>query len=222
VIVAKATKRPGAKKKSVMAKKPVRAKPAAAKKIQTTAKPRSRPQKVRPVKKSATPKKMTAMAGPEDLSSLEGQPAPAFELPDQDGKRVTLADLTARGNLVLYFYPKDMTPGCTTEACSFRDRAAQLRALGAEVVGVSADTPALHHKFIAKYGLSFPLLSDPANELTGALGIYKKKSLYGREYMGIERTTLIIDREGTIRKVFPKVKVNGHTDEVLAALKELR
>jgi peroxiredoxin Q/BCP len=89
-------------------------------------------------------------------------------------------------------------------------------------VGVSADPPALHQKFIAKYGLSFPLLSDPANELTGALGVYKKKSLYGREYMGIERTTLIIDREGTIRKVFPKVKVNGHTDEVLAALKELR
>jgi peroxiredoxin Q/BCP len=218
--MAKGTKRPGPKKKSPIAKKPVRGKPVT-KKVQKAAKPRTRPQKVRPMKKSVTPKKVTAAVGAEDVRSLEGQPAPAFELPDQDGKPVTLADLTARGNLVLYFYPQDMTPGCTTQACGFRDQAAELRALGAEVVGVSADSPASHQKFIAKYGLSFPLLSDSANQLTGALGVFKKKSLYGREFMGIERTTLIIDRHGTIRKVFFKVKVNGHTDEVLAALKEL-
>jgi thioredoxin-dependent peroxiredoxin len=152
---------------------------------------------------------------------LEGKPAPDFKLAGQDGKRVNLKELTAQGNVVLYFYPKDLTPGCTTEACSFRDNAAELRKLGAEVIGVSADSSASHDKFIAKHNLNFPLLSDPDNKITKAYGVYKKKLLYGREFMGIERTTFIIDRKGVIRKVFPKVKVNGHTEEVLAALKEL-
>ena len=152
---------------------------------------------------------------------MEGRKAPAFELPDQDGKSVSLRDLTARGNLVLYFYPKDMTPGCTTEACSFRDNIGELRALGTEVAGISADSSASHQKFVEKHSLNFPLLSDAGNTVCKAYGVYKKKSLYSREFMGIERTTFIIARDCTIRKVFPKVKVNGHTEEVVAALKEL-
>lgn len=152
---------------------------------------------------------------------MEGRKAPPFELPDARGATVSLKELVGRGNLVLYFYPKDMTPGCTAEACSFRDYTRQIRALDAQVVGISADSSASHAKFADKYELKFPLLSDPENRVTRAYGVYKKKSLYGREFMGIERSTFIIDRGGTIRKVFPKVKVDGHSAEVLAALKEL-
>jgi len=152
---------------------------------------------------------------------LEGHKAPPFELPDREGKRVALKDLLKAGPLVLYFYPRDMTPGCTIEACSFRDRRRELSALGANVVGISADSSASHARFADKYGLNFPLLSDPENRVTRAYGVYKKKSLYGREFMGIERSTFIIDREGVIRKTFPKVKVDGHSEAVIAALKEL-
>ena len=155
------------------------------------------------------------------VHELEGEKAPVFVLADQNGNQVALKDLIAHGNLVLYFYPKDMTPGCTTEACSFRDNAQRIEALGATVAGVSADSAASHQKFIEKQSLNFPLLSDPDNEVTRAYGVYKKKSLYGREYMGIERTTFVIDRTGKVRKVFAKVKVDGHSEEVLAALGEL-
>jgi peroxiredoxin Q/BCP len=151
-------------------------------------------------------------------SNLEGQIAPDFTLPDQDGKPVALSDLRKRSDVVLYFYPKDMTPGCTNEACSFRDKLDLLRAAGAQVVGVSADSQESHRKFIEKYGLSFPLLSDPSNEVTKAYGVYKQKSLYGRQFMGIERTTFVIGRNGTVRRVFSKVKVNGHAEEVLASM----
>lgn len=157
-----------------------------------------------------------------DRHELEGRKAPEFELADRDGNKVTLKDLIRGRNLVLYFYPKDMTPGCTTEACSLRDNIKSIRAHGAEVVGISADSSASHVKFTEKYSLNFPLLSDPDNRVTKAFGVYKKKSLYGRQFMGIERTTFIIDKSGKIRRVFPKVRVNGHTDELLAALKELK
>jgi thioredoxin-dependent peroxiredoxin len=153
--------------------------------------------------------------------SLEGPKAPAFELPDQSGKRVALKDLIGKKNLILYFYPKDMTPGCTTEACSFRDNIEGIRKLGGQVVGISGDTSASHQKFIDKHALNFPLLADVDNEVGKRYGVYKMKSMYGREYMGYERTTIVIDKSGIIRKVFPKVKVNGHTAEVIAALKEL-
>jgi peroxiredoxin Q/BCP len=153
---------------------------------------------------------------------LEGKAAPTFSLTAQNGAILSLKDLTAHGSLVLYFYPKDLTPGCTTEACSFRDNLAAVRKAGAEIVGISGDSSALHDRFIAKHELNFPLLSDTDNKVAKAYGVYKKKSLYGREFMGIERTTFIIDHKGVIRRVFPKVKVNGHTDEVLAALQELR
>jgi peroxiredoxin Q/BCP len=153
---------------------------------------------------------------------MEGRKAPPFELPDGSGKTVSLKELLGRGNLVLYFYPKDMTPGCTVEACEFRDIAAGLKAAGAQIVGVSADSPESHRKFINKHTLNFPLLSDADNRVTRLYGVYKKKSLYGREFMGIERTTFVIDRAGVIRKVFPKVKVAGHADAVVEAVKALR
>jgi len=170
---------------------------------------------------SAPARKAKTAAANADVG-LVGKKAPAFTLPDQDGKAVSLASLTARGPVVLYFYPKDMTPGCTIEACSFRDNSSKLRVLGAQVVGVSADSLASHVKFIAKQSLNFPLLSDPDNIVTKAYGVYKMKSLYGRQFMGIERTTFIIGRDGIVKQAFPKVKVNGHTDEVLAALKQLK
>jgi peroxiredoxin Q/BCP len=174
--------------------------------------------------KAAKPAKSTkavATKTADDRNPLEGKAAPAFTLPDESGTPVSLKELTAKGNVVLYFYPKDMTPGCTTEACSFRDNSADLKAAGAQVVGVSADSSASHQKFIGKYDLNFKLLADPDNKVTKAYGVYKKKSLYGREYMGIDRSTFIIDRKGVVRKVFGKVKVNGHTEEVFAALKGL-
>jgi peroxiredoxin Q/BCP len=170
---------------------------------------------------SAPARKAKAAAANAD-AGLVGKKAPAFTLPDQDGKAVSLASLTARGPVVLYVYPQDRTPGCTIEACSFRDNSSKLRVLGAQVVGVSADSPASHVKFIAKQSLNFPLLSDPDNMVTKAYGVYKMKSLYGRQFMGIERTTFIIGRDGIVKRAFPKVKVNGHTDEVLAALKQLK
>jgi len=182
----------------------------------------TRPAKPKPLAKapSATAKKVKPAEAGAD-AGLVGKKAPAFTLPDQHGRPVSLASLTARGPIVLYFYPKDMTPGCTTEACDFRDQAAAIRALGAEVVGVSGDSTDSHRKFADKHQLNFPLLSDVGNRVSTLYGVYKKKSLYGREYMGIERTTFLIDRHGVIRKVFPKVKVNGHSDAVIDALKRI-
>jgi thioredoxin-dependent peroxiredoxin len=174
------------------------------------------------VAKPAALKKMPAAKAITAGQSLVGKKAPAFTLPDQDGKPVTLASLVAKGPVVLYFYPKDSTPGCTVEACSFRDNLGAVRALGAQVIGVSADSTASHQKFIAKQSLNFPLLSDPANTVTKAYGVYKMKSLYGREFMGIERSTFLIGSDGVVKQTFPKVKVNGHTEDVLAALKELK
>ena|SRR5579871_6063706 len=173
-------------------------------------------------KKSASPSKSKpAIANVSSEPSLEGSRAPAFELPDESGKKVALKDLVGKKNLILYFYPKDMTPGCTTEACSFRDNIEGIRRLGAQVIGISGDSSASHQKFIDKHALNFPLLADVGNEVGKRYGVYKMKSMYGREYMGYERTTMVIDKSGIIRKVFPKVKVNGHTAEVVAALKEL-
>jgi thioredoxin-dependent peroxiredoxin len=173
-------------------------------------------------KKSASAGKSKPLANKSTNGpSLEGAKAPAFELADESGNKVALKDLIGKKNLILYFYPKDMTPGCTTEACSFRDNIDGIRRLGAQVVGISGDTSATHQKFIDKHALNFPLLADVGNEVGKRYGVYTKKSLYGREFMGYVRTTLVIDKSGIIRKVFPKVKVNGHTAEVIAALKEL-
>jgi thioredoxin-dependent peroxiredoxin len=171
------------------------------------------------MKKTAT-KKASAKA-PAAAHPLQGKSAPDFELPDAARRPVKLRDLTAKGNLVIYFYPKDMTPGCTREACDFRDNLSRVQGAAAQVVGISADSPESHEKFVAKYELNFPLLSDTDKRVLKAYGVWKKKSLYGREFMGIERTTFVIDRKGIVRMVFPKVKVDGHAEAVLGALKEL-
>ena len=146
-----------------------------------------------------------------------GDKAPDFSLPDTNGKTVTLKDYRGK-KLVLYFYPKDMTSGCTAEACSFRDNIGDVRSSGAEIVGVSADPVKLHQKFTQTYNLNFPLLSDESKEMLKEYGVWKQKTFMGRKYMGIERTTFIIDGKGIIRNIFEKVKVAAHTEEVIAAL----
>ncbi|HYY48550.1 MAG TPA: thioredoxin-dependent thiol peroxidase [Thermoplasmata archaeon] len=146
-----------------------------------------------------------------------GERAPDFTLQSDDGRRYALKDLQGK-KVVLYFYPKDDTPGCTKEACSFRDNLARVTSKGAVVLGVSRDDTASHAKFRDKYDLNFPLLSDADGRVTDAYGVWKKKSLYGRKFFGIERTTFLIDEEGKIARIWPRVKVEGHTDEVLAAL----
>ncbi len=147
-----------------------------------------------------------------------GAKAPDFSLPDQHGSTVTLKSLKGK-QVVLYFYPKDDTSGCTKEACDFRDSFAPIKKAGAVVLGVSKDGTASHQKFIAKYGLPFALLSDGETVVCKAYGVYKEKSMYGRKYMGIERSTFVIDPTGRLKALFRKVKVPGHVDEVLAALK---
>ncbi len=172
------------------------------------------------VKKMASGGKPKAIASGREHPSKARRPPPSSFL-IESGNKVALKDLIGKKNLILYFYPKDMTPGCTTEACSFRDNIEGIRRLGAQVIGISGDSPASHQKFIEKHALNFPLLADVGNEVGKRYGVYKMKSMYGREYMGYERTTMVIDKNGVIRKVFPKVKVNGHTAEVISALKEI-
>ncbi len=152
------------------------------------------------------------------MASLKiGDRAPDFTLPSNAGGNVSLRDFRGK-KVVLYFYPKDDTSGCTKEACSFRDNLARVKRKGAEIFGVSADSVGSHNKFSEKYELNFPLLSDETKSVVKAYGVWKEKSMYGRKFMGIERTTFIIDGEGRIARIFPKVKVEGHTEEVLAAL----
>ncbi|MDB5033060.1 MAG: Thiol peroxidase, Bcp-type [Chlorobi bacterium] len=146
-----------------------------------------------------------------------GDIAPDFSAPDQNGRVHHLKDYRGR-KIVLYFYPKDMTSGCTAEACDFRDNMARVTANGAVLLGVSPDSAARHAKFATKESLAFPLLADVDTAISQAYGVWKEKSMYGRKYMGVERTTFIIDEEGTIAKVFPKVKVPGHVAEVIDAL----
>jgi peroxiredoxin Q/BCP len=146
-----------------------------------------------------------------------GDNAPSFTLPTGDGKEVSLSDLKGK-KVVLYFYPKDDTPGCTREACSFRDGFSRIKKKGAVILGVSPDDPESHARFAEKYGLPFTLVSDEKRELVKKYGVWKERSMYGRKFMGIERTTFIIDEKGRISHIFPKVKVDGHFDEVLEAL----
>jgi peroxiredoxin Q/BCP len=150
----------------------------------------------------------------------EGKKAPAFSLASSSGKKVALKDYAGQ-KLVLYFYPKDDTPGCTTEAKDFRDAEKKLAKTGTAVLGVSKDTVEKHCKFIDKYELNFPLLSDPEGTTIEAYGAWGEKNLYGKKSMGIIRTTVVIDEQGVVRKVFPKVKVAGHVEQVLEALGEL-
>ncbi len=150
-----------------------------------------------------------------------GDKAPDFSLPDQSGKILSLKDFKGK-KLVLYFYPRDNTSGCTKEACGFQENLTRLRRKGVEVAGVSADSVQSHEKFADKYDLRFPLLSDEKKEAIKAYNVWKKKKMAGKEYMGIERTTYIIDEKGKIAHIFPKVKVNGHVDEVTQVLDQLK
>jgi thioredoxin-dependent peroxiredoxin len=154
------------------------------------------------------------------MSVEEGKKAPDFTAATVGGGKLKLSDLRGKP-VVLYFYPKDDTPGCTTEACGFRDSAAAFKKLKAQVVGVSKDSVARHDKFKAKYGLAFPLVSDEDGKICGKYGTWIEKSLYGRKYMGIDRATFLIDKDGTVRKVWRKVKVPGHVAEVQEALTAL-
>jgi thioredoxin-dependent peroxiredoxin len=146
-----------------------------------------------------------------------GDKAPQFSLPSDDGKTMSLKDLKGK-KVILYFYPKDLTPGCTTEACDFRDALPDIKKKKAVVVGISRDSLDKHEKFKTKHELNFPLLSDADGKVCAAYGVWKEKSLYGRKFMGIERTTFVIDGSGKIASIFQKVKVNGHVDELLGAL----
>ncbi len=144
-----------------------------------------------------------------------GSAAPPFSLPSSDGHTFDLAQLRGRSGVVLYFYPRDLTSGCTAEACAFRDLRSQFAAHGALIVGVSPDNLTSHARFVSKHELNFPLLADEGAKICQLYGVWKEKSMYGRKYMGVERTTFLIDRDGVVRKIYPKVSVTGHADTVL-------
>ena len=150
----------------------------------------------------------------------EGQDAPDFTLSADDGSKVKLSSLHGTP-VVLYFYPKDDTPGCTTEACNFRDRQPELNSAGATIFGVSPDSLESHGQFRDKFSLNFPLLSDPDHKVAEQYGAWREKNMYGKKSMGIQRSTFVIDREGKVAKVWRSVKVDGHDQQVLKALVEL-
>lgn len=146
-----------------------------------------------------------------------GDKAPSFTLLSDENKEISLKDFKG-SYVVLYFYPKDLTPGCTTEACDFRDSSAAFKKKKAVVLGVSKDSVKTHQKFKEKYALKFPLLADEEGRVCDSYGVWKEKSMYGRKYMGIERTTFVINPKGVIERIYNKVKVTGHIDEVLSEL----
>ena len=149
----------------------------------------------------------------------EGATAPAFKTTNTDGESVSLKDLRGQ-KVVLYFYPKDDTPGCTKEACSFRDAYAKFKKQGITILGVSPDSEKAHQKFTAKYKLPFTLLADTDHSIADAYGVYGEKKFMGRTYMGVHRTTFLIDEKGKIKKVFEKVKPEDHANEVLESFSE--
>jgi peroxiredoxin Q/BCP len=154
------------------------------------------------------------------MVELTGKQAPIFTLPDQNGDMVNIADFKGK-NVVLYFYPKDMTPGCTTEACDFRDQYSEFSTFDTVVLGISPDPAARHQKFIEKYQLPFALLADEEQATVELYGVWKLKKNFGKEYMGIERSTFLINKEGIVAKEWRKVRVKGHVEETLQAVKEL-
>jgi peroxiredoxin Q/BCP len=160
--------------------------------------------------------KKTSTNGPE---LAVGTKAPNFQLKDQNGETISLSDFKDK-DVVLYFYPKDLTPGCTQEACDFRDSFNRLKKQNVVVLGVSKDDTKLHKKFEEKYNLNFPLLSDDKGKVCDAYGVIQEKSMYGKKYMGISRTTYLIGKDQKIKKVYPKVKVQGHVDQILEDVKE--
>lgn len=155
------------------------------------------------------------------MSVEVGDKAPDFNLPSDGGGKISLKALRGK-KIVLYFYPKDDTPGCTTEACAFRDSLPDFSKVKATIIGVSKDDVKSHDRFKKKYDLPFPLLSDEDGKLVKAFGVWVEKSMYGRKYMGIDRSTFLIDEKGIVRGVWRKVKVNGHAEEVLEAAEKLK
>ena len=149
----------------------------------------------------------------------EGNKAPDFSGKNQDGKSVRLSSFKTKKNVVLYFYPKDMTPGCTTEACDFRDQFKKFK--NTIILGVSSDSPERHRKFIDKHNLPFELIADENKKICMKYGVWQEKKLYGKTFMGIVRSTFIIDKAGTVKKIIPKVKVKGHIEEVVEILKKI-
>ncbi|QDV63703.1 thioredoxin-dependent thiol peroxidase [Crateriforma conspicua] len=149
-----------------------------------------------------------------------GTKAPAFTLPNADGNKVKLSDLKGQP-VVVYFYPKDDTPGCTKEACAFRDRYGELTDLGVQLLGVSGDTAESHQDFRDKYDLPFPLLVDKDHKMSEKYGAYREKNMYGKKSMGIQRSTFLIDADGKVAKVWKRVRVDGHDDQVIEAVKAL-
>jgi len=198
------------------------AKPAA-RKVATKAKatPKKKAEKAAaPAKQKAPVAKASPAGAKREASALRltaGSPAPRFELKDQAGKGLS-SDALRGAPYVLYFYPKDDTSGCTREACGFRDAGRSFGKLGARIIGVSPDTEASHARFAQKYGLPFTLLADPDKVLAKAYGVWALKKNYGREYMGIVRSTFVIDAKGVVKRAFYGVKVDGHVDNVLAAV----
>jgi len=149
-----------------------------------------------------------------------GEAVPDIAMEASNGKAIRFADFWGK-KVILYFYPKDMTSGCTTEAGDFRDNQANFEQADTVVIGVSKDSMSSHHKFIAKHRLPFLVVSDPDLELINAFGVWKEKNMYGKKTFGVERTTFIIDSNGIVQKIYPKVKVKGHVEQILADLKEL-
>ncbi|EGA88770.1 putative peroxiredoxin bcp [Planococcus donghaensis MPA1U2] len=155
------------------------------------------------------------------MAVVEGMQAPEFSLKNEAGETVSLKDFAGDKYVVLYFYPKDMTPGCTTQACDFRDAQADFSALNAVILGVSADSQDRHNKFIEKHGLPFSLLVDEDHQMSEDYGVWVEKNMYGKKFMGIERSTFLIDPTGSIVKVWRKVKVPNHIQDVLENLKTM-
>jgi len=167
-------------------------------------------------KKSAAKKKPTVLA-PAAVTLREGQRATGFSLPSDRGETISLSQYAGK-TVVIYFYPKDLTPGCTQESCDFRDAHERILARGAVVLGMSRDSVESHQKFRDTHGLPFPLLADVDGRVCEAYGVWQEKSMYGRKYMGIVRMTFVVAPDGTLKKIFPKVSVTGHVDEVLAVI----
>lgn len=155
------------------------------------------------------------------MAVSEGMEAPHFSLKNESGEVISLTDFAGEKYVVLYFYPKDMTPGCTTQACDFRDAEKDFSELNAVILGVSADSEKQHTKFIEKHGLPFSLLVDEDHQVSEAYGVWVEKKMYGKVFMGIERSTFLIDPTGTIVKEWRKVKVPGHIQEVLETIKTI-
>ena len=149
-----------------------------------------------------------------------GKPAPDFTLPSTTGENISLRQFKGKKTVVLYFYPKDETPGCTKEACDFRDNSAEIEKSNTVILGISTDNMESHHAFVAKHKLPFPLLVDADAAVSKLFGVYKQKNLYGKKFWGIERTTFIIDKTGRIAQIYPKVKVDGHIQDVLEFVRD--